>query len=168
MMHHRIRKIRNCRRERRLLWLKGFRRDERGVQLVELALALPILLMLFGAAAEFGRYFYEYTTVAKAARVGARYLITQKPSGAADSAAASLVVYGNTSGSGTPILSGLTTGNVRVVRQGGSASFPETVTVQIVDFKHQPVFDLGKMLNSQTLSMNVDVKPSVTMRFLLK
>lgn len=166
MKHHRIRKIRNCRRSRRLSWLKGFRRDERGVQLVELALALPILLMLFGATAEFGRYFYEYTTVAKAARVGARYLITKEASSAEDAAAKNVVVYGNTTGSGTPILSGLSTGNVDIQRQGGVGGHPATVTVRIVNFKHEPVFDLGKMLKSTTLSMNVDVKPSVTMRYL--
>jgi Flp pilus assembly protein TadG len=166
MMHHRIRKIRNSRRVRRLSWLTRFRRDDRGVQLVELAIALPIMLMLFGAAAEFGRYFYEYTTVAKAARVGARYLATATISSGEDSAAKSLVVYGNTTGSGTPILSGLSTGNIDIVRAGGVGSHPATVTVNIVNFKHEPVFDLGKMLNSETLSMNVDVKPSVTMRYL--
>lgn len=166
MKHHRIQKIRNYRRGRRLSLLKGFRRDERGVQLVELALALPILLILFGTAAEFGRYFYEYTTVAKAARVGARYLINKEPSSVEDAAAKNIVVYGNTAGSGTPILSGLSTGNVDIVKTGGVGGHPATITVQIINFKHQPVFDLGKMLNSTSLSMNVDVKPSVTMRFL--
>ena len=74
MMHHRIKKIRNLRRSRRLHWLNRFRRDDRGVQLVELAIVLPILLLLFAGVAEFGRYFYEYSTAAKSARLGARYL----------------------------------------------------------------------------------------------
>ena len=69
-MHHRLRKIRNTRRWRRLNWLGRFRRDEQGVQLVEIAIVIPILLMLFAAVAEFGLYFYEYTTMSKAARVG--------------------------------------------------------------------------------------------------
>ena len=76
-MHHRLRKIRNVRRSRRLNWLSRFRRSEAGVQLVEVAIVIPVLLMLFGAVAEFGRYFYEYTTLAKAARVGARYMSTK-------------------------------------------------------------------------------------------
>jgi len=42
MMHHRIKKIRNVRRSRRLSWLNRFRREEQGVQLVELAIVLPI------------------------------------------------------------------------------------------------------------------------------
>lgn len=166
MMHHRIRKIRNSRRGRRLFWLNRFRRDDRGVQLVELAIAMPIMLMLFGAAAEFGRYFYEYTTVAKAARVGARYLATAELNTTEETAAKNLVVYGNTAGTGTPILSGLSPTNIHIEKQGGVGPRPETVSIQIVDYKHQPVFDLGKMLKWESLSMNVDVKPSVTMRYL--
>src|ERR1044072_1990818 len=82
MMHHRLKKIRNLRRTRRLHWLTRFRRDDRGVQLVELAIVLPILLLLFATVAEFGRYFYEYTTVAKGARVGARYLAAKSANSA--------------------------------------------------------------------------------------
>jgi Flp pilus assembly protein TadG len=124
-------------------------------------------MLLFAATAEFGRYFYEYTTVAKASRVAARYLVTAKVSAANDSIAKNLVVYGNTAGSGTPVLSGLSTANVQITRQGGVPVLPETVTVSIVNYKHVPVFDLGKMLKSTTISTAVDVKPSVTMRFLL-
>ena len=63
-MHIRIRRIRNRRRWWRLHNLQRFRRDESGVQLVEAAIVLPIFLVLFAATAEFGRYFYEYTTLA--------------------------------------------------------------------------------------------------------
>ena len=66
-MHIRIRRIRNRRRWRRLFDLQRLRRDERGIQLVEAAIVVPIFLVLFAATAEFGRYFYEYTTLAKAA-----------------------------------------------------------------------------------------------------
>ena len=166
-MHHRVRKIRNTRRWRRLSWLNRFRRDDSGIQLVELAIVMPVFLLLFGATAEFGRFFYEYTTVAKAARVGSRYLISAAVNSAQDTAAKNLVVYGNAAGTGSPILSGLTTGNVVITRQGGVPVLPQTVTVQIVGFKHQPLFDLGLMINSPSLSLNIDVKPSVTMRYLL-
>ena len=151
-------------------WLNRFRRDEQGVQLLELAIVLPVLLLLFGAVAEFGRYFYEYTTVAKGARVGARYLISKSATSNFtnwEALAKNIVVYGNPAGTGDPILPGMTTANVDVQYQGGTAGVPETIKVSIVNYKHQPLFDLGKMLKSQTLSMNVDVKPSVTMRYLL-
>jgi len=150
-----------------LLDLQRFRRDERGLQLVETAIVIPIFLMLFGATAEFGRYFYEYTTLAKASRVGSRYLATAVVSGTEDAVAKNIVVYGNTTGTGSPLLTGLTTSNVVITRQGGTPVLPQTVTVSIVDFKHQPIFDLGKLTNISGLSTNVDVKPSVTMRYLL-
>lgn len=169
MMHHRIRKIRNTRRSRRLLWLGRFRSDERGVQLLEVAIVIPILLMLFGAVAEFGRYFYEYTTVAKAARVGARYLANKSVTSGKDYAtpAKNLVVYGNIGGTGTPVLPGLSPANVDIQYIGGPGGIPDLVKVSIINYQHQSIIDLGKMLNNTSLSTNVDVKPSVTMHFLL-
>jgi len=166
-MHSRIKKIRLLRRLRRLLVLKRFGRDERGVQLVELAIVLPIFMLLFAATAEFGRYFYEYTTLAKATRVGARYLATAAVKTSEDTNAKNIVVFGNAAGTGTPILTDLATSNVSITRTGGVPILPQTVTVQITGFKHQPIFDLGKLTNSATLSLNIDVKPSATMRYLL-
>lgn len=169
MMHHRIRKIRNTRRSRRLHLLTRFRRDESGVQLLELALVVPIFILLFGAVAEFGRYFYEYTTVAKAARVGARFLASKSVVSDHDYVgdAKKIVVYGNIAGTGTPVLPGLTVSNVDVQYQGGVAGVPDTVTVSIINYKHASVIDLGKLMKNPSMSLNVDVKPSVTMRFLL-
>ena len=168
MMHHRIRKIRNTRRSRRLLWLSRFRGDERGVQLLEVAIVIPILLVLFGAVAEFGRYFYEYTTAAKAARVGARYLASKSVStGNYAAQAKNLVVYGNIAGTGTPVLPGLTAANVDVQYVGGTTGVPDLVKVSIINYQHQSIVNLGALLNNNALSTNVDVKPSVTMRFLL-
>jgi len=168
-MHHRIRKIRNTRRSRRLLWLGRFRSDERGVQLVEVALVIPIMLLLFGAVAEFGRYFYEYTTAAKAARVGARYLASKSVTSSTnyEAQAKNLVVYGNIAGTGSAVLPGLTTANVQVDYIGGPAGVPDVVKVSIVGYQHQSIVNLGALLKNNTLSTNVDVKPSVTMRYLL-
>lgn len=173
-MHHRIRKIRNARRWQRLNWLNRFRRDERGVQLVEIAIVLPLMLMMFAAVGEFGRYFYEYTTLAKAARVGGR-LMAAKPLSSPNKdwqlAAKRLVVYGNTTGTGSPVLPGLTVANVDLVFQGGTytgtAGVPATVTVKIINYKHEPIFDLGKLTKIKGLSLNIDVKPSITMRYML-
>jgi Flp pilus assembly protein TadG len=151
-----------------MLHLQRFASDERGVQLVEAAIVIPIFLMLFAATAEFGRYFYEYTTLAKAARAGTRYLCTAPTEAIEDTTTKNIVVYGNPGGTGSPILPNLTTTNVVITRQGGAvATIPETVTVSIVGYQHQSIFNLGALLNKSGLSMNVDVKPSVTMRFLL-
>ena len=170
MMHHRIRKIRNLRRSRRLQWLGRFRRDEQGVQLLELAIVLPIMLLLFAGVAEFGRYFYEYTTLAKGARLGARYLSSKSVMSTENDwvgNAKNMVVFGNITGTGDPIMPGLTTGNVDVQYVGGPTGVPHTVTVKIINYQHESLFDLGGFLNSTSLSLNVDVKPSVTMRYML-
>ena len=169
MMHHRIRKIRNTRRSRRLQWLSRFRSDERGVQLVEAALVIPIMLLLFGAVAEFGRYFYEYTTAAKAARVGARFLASKSVNSGTnyELQAKNLVVYGNIGGTGDPVLTGMTINNVDVQYAGATSGVPETVTVKIIDYQHQSIVNLGALLKNTALSTDIDVKPSVTMRFLL-
>lgn len=165
-MHARIRRIRSRRRLRRLLSLQRFTRDERGLQLVEVTIVLPIFLMLFAATAEFGRYFYEYTTLSKAARGGARYLTTVYPTTTEDTAAANIIVYGNVGGTGTPILDGLSPTQIKITRQGGSPAIPETITVEIQGYTHQPIFNLGALTKTVGLNLNIDVKPSVTMRYL--
>ena len=151
--------------------IRCFKRDERGVQLVELAIVLPVLVVLFAAAAEFGRYFYEYTTLAKGSRVAVRYLATAITNGDCDAAAKNLVVYGNFAGTGNPIVTGLTTSNVDITRRNISGGLmtngiPNTVTIQIINYQHTPIFDLGGLTKSST-TLAVDVKPSVTMRYLL-
>ena len=173
-MHHRIRKIRNARRWQRLNFLNRFRRDEQGVQLVEVAIVIPLLLMMFAAVGEFGRYFYEYTTLAKAARVGGRFMAAKSYKSASTNwqlATKKLVVYGNTDGTGSPVLPGLTVDNVEIVFQGGTyaggTGVPATVTVRIINYEHEPIFDLGKLTKIKSLSLNVDVKPSITMRYML-
>ena len=145
--------------------LRRFARSERGTQLVELAIVLPVVLMLFGAAAEFGRFFYTYQSLAKATRAGARYLTTESAAGTADDKAKNLVIYGNEAGTGAPVVTGLGDGNVRVLRTGGSPAFPERVTVRIEGYTYKPVFDLGKLIGAPTLSLRVPVSPSTTMRF---
>ena len=149
--------------------IKAFKRDDRGLQLVELAITVPILVLLFAAAAEFGRYFQEYTTLAKGSRVAARYLATGCLNGADDLAAKNLVVYGNVAGTGSPIVNGLAITNVSIERNdlgGNPSSFPDVVTVKIVNFNHSPLFNLGQLMGN-SVSLNIAVKPSVTMRYLL-
>ena len=166
-MHARIRRIRNRWRSRRLLRLQRFTRDESGLQLVEVTIVIPIFLMLFAATAEFGRYFYEYTTLAKAARVGARYLAVAPTTADEDLKAQRIVMFGNTEGTGSPILADLKLTHIKIVREGGTEVLPETVTIKIEGYTHKPIFDLGKLTKSVGLSVNVAVKPSVTMRYLL-
>jgi Flp pilus assembly protein TadG len=141
--------------------LRAWRDSERGSQLVELAIVMPLMLLLLGATAEFGRFFYTYTTLLKGTRAASRYLVSQ-PVGTADTAAKNLLVYGNTAGTGTPVASGLTIANVKItpVKSGGGA----TQTVEIQNYTYVPIFDLGKLTKSSTLSLGVNVGAKSTMR----
>ena len=165
-MHARIRRIRNRWRSWRLLRLQRFTGDESGLQLVEVTIVIPIFLLLFAATAEFGRYFYEYTTLAKAARVGARYLSVAPRLPPEDTAAKNLVVFGNVAGTGSPILKDLDPLHVVITPHGENLLVPETITIEIVGYEHKPIFDIGALTGSLGLTTNVDVKPSVTMRYL--
>ena len=155
-----VEKIKRASRFARLL-----AQSERGTQLVELAIVLPLLVLMLGAAAEFGRFFYTYQTLAKATRTGARYLTTESANGINDPKAENFVVYGDATGTSTPVVSGLTTENVRIVRTGGTSAFPERVTVKIVGYTYEPIFDLGKLVGKPSLSLRIEVSPSTTMRY---
>lgn len=147
------------------LFARTLARSERGTQLVELAIVLPLLVLMLGAAAEFGRFFYTYQTLAKATRTGARYLTTESATGTNDPKAENLVVYGNPAGTGLPVVSGFTAEQVQISRTGGTSAFPERVTVKIVGYKYEPLFDLGKLVGKPSLSLRIDVSPSTTMRY---
>jgi Flp pilus assembly protein TadG len=142
--------------------LRRLRACEAGTQLAELAVVLPVLLVLFGATAEFGRFFYTYNTLAKSTRAGARYLTASNQ--ATDDMAKSLVVYGTTDDGASPILSGLAPGNVNITRAETAPGFPVTVTVEISGYTYEPIFDLGKLMGNN-FSLRIDVKPSTTMRY---
>ena len=155
-----------------------FARSERGTQLVELALVLPVLMAFFVATAEFGRYFYSYSTLSKATRAGARYLATTPvkttggPDGGANAAedmkVKNLVVYGdpNAAAGSRPIVPGLTVNNVELKRVGPKPKVPDTVTVRIVNYKYTPLLNLGNFANGLKWA-SVPLKPSTTMRYLL-
>jgi Flp pilus assembly protein TadG len=153
--------------------LRRLARRERGTQLVELAITLPLLLMMFAAVAEFGRYFYTYATLAKATRAGSRYLsaVPVKSGGAnaaEDAKAKRLVVYGdmNASDSSTPLAPGLTTANVQITRSGGVPSVPATVRVEIVGYNYAPLINVGKVAGESSW-LDVPVRAGTTMRYLL-
>jgi len=56
--------------------MKGrFFKDDRGQAMVELALVLPILLILFMGVIEFGRVYHSYLVITNASREGARVAI---------------------------------------------------------------------------------------------
>ena len=165
-MHARIRRICNRRRYRRLLQLHRFTRDENGLQLVEAVIVIPIFLLLFASTAKFGRFFYEYTTLAKAARNGSRYMTTHYLTDTEKAAAKNMVVYGSPTSTGTPVLPGLDPAHV-IITEGPGGAVPDTITVKIEGYTYDPIFDLGLFTGAENLSLAIDVSPSVTMRYLM-
>lgn len=113
-------------------------RREDGSSAIELAIVFPTLILLFVGIAELGRLFYTYTTLAKATAVGARYLSTSRNAvngtttekNNAKQEAKNLVVCGIKSTSATacngptPVVTGLTTANVRICDNFSTACSP--------------------------------------------
>lgn len=145
------------------------KRRENGVQLLELAIVTPVFLFLLLAIAEFGQYYYLYNTLAKATRVGARYLSARVYTASEQTKARNLVVCGSLSAcaGGTAILPNLTTSNISIATSGGTTLFPQTITVSITGYTYTPLFDIGSFVGGPAWA-NVAVSPGTTMRYMLE
>lgn len=146
---------------------RRFLRRERGTQMVELAIALPLLLVLFAATAEFARYYYQYTTLKSAVRAGARHASKwRKEDSWTDCETKNLVVHGQiTCNTLTtePIVPNLRGSNV-VIQPNGAVNRVESVTVRIQGYQYQPIFDVATLTGVDALSMRINISPSVTMK----
>jgi Flp pilus assembly protein TadG len=112
------------------------RQRQRGLAATEFALVLPVLLLLMLATVEVGRAFVQFATLSHAVRNSVRHVAERALLGTTgvvaltsvlQTEARNLVVYGNTAGSGAPVVPGLTTGQVNVLNAGGGS-----VAVQVV------------------------------------
>jgi Flp pilus assembly protein TadG len=88
-------------------------RAERGASLMEFAIGATVFLTVLFAVIECGRLLFTHNSLQDAARRGARYAGLRRP-GTDDLAVKRMVVYGNPNGTGTPVVSGLTTNDVQV------------------------------------------------------
>ena len=104
------------------------RRRQRGLAMVEFAVSVPLLLMLLIAVAEISRAFVQYAQLAHSVRDAVRHLAGRALLGTTgvvninatlNTQIRNLVVYGNTTGSGSAILPGLVVGQVTVSDAGG-------------------------------------------------
>ena len=117
---------------------------QRGAALIELALIMPLLLLLTFITTEFGRAMYEYNSVVKATRDAVRYLSVQTP-GTHITETRNLMVFGNTAGTGTPLARGLSLTNVPAVgcctwQSAGADPVITTVTVRISGYTFHSLF----------------------------
>jgi len=154
--------------------LTCFIRHERGAAMAELAILVPILVLLLGAVAEFGRYFQQYNTLAKSTRTAARYLSNHSfPDN--QEAAQNLAVCGKlTCAGGDELVPGISSANVCISSTGTPI---ETVTVSIPrtggggacaqPFNYQPIFNLGALLGTG-FTFAPPISPSVTMYYMVQ
>lgn len=107
---------------------------QRGVAAIELALMMPVLMILGFGLTELGRALYQYDTLAKSARAAARYLSVYESSLATvQDQARNVAVCGAPSCAGLPaLLPGLTSANVSVaVAASGAPNFsPQLLNIQ--------------------------------------
>lgn len=123
----------------------------KGAALVELALILPLLLLLTFITTEFGRAMYEYNAITKSTRNAVRYLSFQTPplpgvvSSPQVTQARNLMVYGSLVNTGTPLVRGLTLDNVPEAtcctwQLSGSNPVINTVTVRVTNYTYHSLF----------------------------
>lgn len=145
--------------------------EQRGIATVEFAICAPVLFLLMLATAELGRAMFQYNTLIKAVRDGARYAAGASTSSQrivvitdqVRNETRNLVVTGNVGGAGAPLLTGLTVNNVTLNNVGnGFISVSATYTFTPMLGATLPTFGLGPAIN---LSMTFPA--TVVMRVLV-
>jgi len=120
---------------------KFFQGDERGAALVEFAIAATVFLAAVFGVLEVGRLLWTHNSLVDATRRGARYAINQGMSTAAQTEARNMAIYGNTGGTGQPLVSDLAPEQVKISYQnfelGGG-----TVTVEVENYEFKFVLPL--------------------------
>lgn len=132
-------------------------RTQKGVAIIEFALILPFLLLLTFITTEFGRAIWQYNTLTKSVRDSVRYLSLQTPGDpVAIAKARNLTVYGNLTGTGTPLAEGLSTSNVPdpTWQTAGTNPVINTVTIRITGYTFNSMFStvLGLPIGDITFS----------------
>ena len=128
-----------------MLRIKSKRDTERGATLVEFSIGATVFIAALFGVLEFGRALWVHNALTDAARRGARYAAVH--SEADSDQVKNVVVYGNSAGTGTPLINNLSTANVDVnystfgVGEG-------TVSVSITSYQFQFVVPLiGTTIN---------------------
>jgi len=151
---------------------------QRGIMTVEFIIVAPILVLLMVAISEFGHAFYQYNTLTKSVRDGARYLAANAVVGSTSTIVIdstdimeteNLVVYGNTTGSGSPKLPGLAASHVIVSCLGGGTACPGVEHI-VVSARYPYRSIMGSTLAmfgyGADLSLGITLTSTMTMRAL--
>jgi Flp pilus assembly protein TadG len=122
-----------------MLRIKNCKDNERGSTLVEFAIGVTVFVTAMFAVLEFGRALWVHNALTDAARRGARYAVLH--SSGDISQVKNVVVYGDPSGSGQPMLENLSTGNVEVTYNNFGLN-DGTVSVKITGYQFQFVIPI--------------------------
>ena len=139
-----------------MLRIKKCKENERGSTLVEFAIGITVFVTAMFAVLEFGRALWVHNALSDAARRGARYAVLHS-SGSAD-AVKNVVVYGDPSGSGQPMLNNLSTANVNVVYTNFGLN-DGTVSVSITGYQFQfvvPIIGTTITMPSYTTTLGAE------------
>ena len=151
---------------------------QRGIMTVEFIIVAPILLLFLLGISEFGHALYQYNTLTKSVRDGARYLAANAVVGSTStividstdiSETENLVVYGNTAGSGSPKLPGLSAGDITVSCLGGGTACPGVEHVVVAaQYPYRSIMGatLAMFGYGADLSLGITLTSTMTMRAL--
>ena len=139
--------------------------QERGAELLEFAVVIPILIVLCLGVIEFGRVYYTYNILAKSLRDGARYAATTRINSdgtwvSGDNVVSNtknLVTYGNVGGTGTKIIPDLLASQVNVTATRINDT-EQYINVSAA-YPYKPLF-------SAILPATLTLSPSVRMQFI--
>jgi Flp pilus assembly protein TadG len=138
--------------------LRRFWGQRAGSVMVEFAIGSAVLVTAFTGTFQLGFAFYRYNTLMDAVASGARYAslvpydsTTTTPSSSFQAAVQNMVVYGSPNAGTTPVLSGLSTSNVKLVVTFANSA-PAAMTVSIVNFT----------FSSAVKTITLNGKPKVT------
>jgi Flp pilus assembly protein TadG len=131
--------------------------SQRGNVFIEFAIAASVLVFAFAGVFQYGYSMYIYNALQGAVTSAAMYAQSatyDERTTSFDTAIKNMVVYGNTSGTGTRLVPGLATSHVSIVRTP-SSGYPQTITVKLNSFTVDAVFRSFTFTN----------KPNVSVRF---
>lgn len=158
--------------KRLLTFIKGagFVRNESGGAIAELAILIPFLIVMVATVSELGRLFQTYTALSKSTRAAARYLSNHAYTNDEIAKAKNVAVCGKADCAGIdPVVPNLTADNITVTpnpefAEGGGGN-PTTVTISVVDYAFQPIFNLGALIGNDRF-MSLPASGSTTMYYM--
>ena len=125
-------------------------KSERGAALVELALAVPFLMIIMCATIDFGLAVYTLNNLTAAVREGGRYAATLIPPPNANNAEVENRVYNYISS----MNNGMTEASIRAAITNTAPDGNGYITVQITGYQYRPFTPLAPLFNLGVINMN--------------